>query len=165
MSAPDPILTDNFRTVMAHVATPVAVVTTLADGDPYGTTVSAFASLSLHPPMVLGALDKSSDLLAAIRRTGRLGVNILGHHQAGLALAFAAKGGPGKFSGVDWVTDRGLPRLPGSPGWLACDVADLVEGGDHVIALGTVTWAETREALPLTYHGRAFGTHAALELT
>jgi hypothetical protein len=33
-----------------------------------------------------------------------------------------------------------------------------------VVALGTVVAAETSEGRPLTYHGRVFGTHAALEL-
>jgi flavin reductase (DIM6/NTAB) family NADH-FMN oxidoreductase RutF len=36
---------DAFREVMAGVATPVAVVTTLTGDGPHGTTVSSFASL------------------------------------------------------------------------------------------------------------------------
>jgi len=152
-----------FREVMAGVATPVSVVTSMGDGLPHGTTVSAFASLSMDPPMVLVSLDRGSDLLALVRETGRFGVNVLGSDQARLALAFAKKGGTGKFSGVRWETDHDLPRLPGAPGWLACDVAQLVDGGDHVVALGTVIAAETSEGRPLTYHGRLFGTHAAHE--
>lgn len=152
-----------FREVMAGVATPVAVITALYDGLPHGTTVSAFASLSMDPPMVLVSLDRCSDLLARVQRTMRFGVNVLGAGQADLALAFARKGGAGKFDGIDWHTDTDLPRLPGAPGWLACDVSMLVDGGDHVIALGTVVAAECLDAPPLTYHARAFGTHAALE--
>ncbi|MEV0640898.1 flavin reductase [Streptomyces sp. NPDC050619] len=53
-----------FRDAMAAVAAPVAVVTAL-DGDrPHGCTVSAFASPSLTPPMVLMSLDNRSQLLA-----------------------------------------------------------------------------------------------------
>ncbi|WP_328847686.1 flavin reductase [Streptomyces sp. NBC_00258] len=45
---------------------------TALDGDrPHGTTVSAFASHSLTPPMVLVSLDNRSQLLALIRRTGQ----------------------------------------------------------------------------------------------
>jgi flavin reductase (DIM6/NTAB) family NADH-FMN oxidoreductase RutF len=163
-TAPDATLADRFREVMAGVATPVSVVTSMADGLPHGTTVSAFASLSMAPPMVLVSLDRGSDLLALVRESGRFGVNVLGSTQSALALAFARKGGTGKFSGVRWEVDHGLPRLPGTPGWLACDVAALVEGGDHVVALGTVVAAETLDGLPLTYHGRVFGTHSALEV-
>jgi flavin reductase (DIM6/NTAB) family NADH-FMN oxidoreductase RutF len=163
-TAPDATLADRFREVMAGVATPVSVVTSMADGLPHGTTVSAFASLSMAPPMVLVSLDRGSDLLALVRESGRFGVNVLGSTQSALALAFARKGGTGKFSGVRWEVDHDLPRLPGAPGWLACDVAALVEGGDHVVALGTVVAAETLDGLPLTYHGRVFGTHSALEV-
>ncbi|MGY1812236.1 flavin reductase family protein [Blastococcus sp. SYSU D00820] len=156
-------LRDRFREVMAGVPTPVSVVTSFHEGLPHGTTVSAFASLSMDPPMVLVSLDRTSDLLAVVRESNRFGVNVLAAHQSRLALAFARKGGVGKFSGARWDMDDGLPRLPGSSGWLACEVAALVEGGDHVVALGTVVAAEATVAQPLTYHGRVFGTHAALE--
>src|SRR5262249_27038114 len=124
-----------FREVMAGVATPVSVVPGLEDGVAHGTTVSAVASLSMAPPMVLVALDRQSDLLALVRRTGRFGVNVLGSAQSALALSFARKG-LGKFNGVRWLADHGVPRLTGVPGWLVCDVAELVDGGDHVIVLG-----------------------------
>jgi flavin reductase (DIM6/NTAB) family NADH-FMN oxidoreductase RutF len=162
-SAEEAALRVHFREVMAGVATPVSVVTAISGGLPHGTTVSAFASLSMDPPMVLVALDRGSDLLALVRESLRFGVNVLGSTQSALALAFAQKGGVGKFQGVPWELDHGLPRLPRTPGWLACEVAGLVDGGDHVIALGRVTTAETRDGRPLTYHSRAFGTHSTLE--
>lgn len=151
-----------FREVMAGVATPVTVVTAMDGGRPHGTTVSAFASLSMQPPMVLIALDRRSELLGLIKSSLRFGVNVLGHGQSAVALAFARKGGAGKFAGVPWEVACDIPRLPGAPGWLACEVADLVEGGDHVIALGNVVAAEATSGAPLTYHARAFGTHVAL---
>jgi flavin reductase (DIM6/NTAB) family NADH-FMN oxidoreductase RutF len=154
-------LAEDFRAVMAGVATPVSVVTTLTDGHPHGTTVSAFASLSMAPPMVLVSLDRGSELLGRLGPGSLFGVNVLGSGQAALALAFARKG-PDKFTGVDWVADGGAPRLTGSPGWLACTVSQLVEGGDHVIVLGEVRRAATTAAPPLTYHARTFGTHAVV---
>jgi flavin reductase (DIM6/NTAB) family NADH-FMN oxidoreductase RutF len=152
---------DEFRAVMAGVATPVSVVTTLAGGRPHGTTVSAFASLSMDPPMVLVSLDRGSSLLTRLAVGRAFGVNVLGSEQAPLALAFARKGAD-KFAGVGWEVDGGAPRLTGSSGWLACTVAQLVEGGDHVIVLGEVQRAETTAGPPLTYHARTFGTHAAV---
>ncbi|WP_334663337.1 flavin reductase family protein [Streptomyces cyaneofuscatus] len=61
------------------------MVAALGGGRPHGTMVSAFAPLSLTPPMVLISLDQHSHLLAVIRRSGRF----LGAHQADLASAFA----------------------------------------------------------------------------
>jgi flavin reductase (DIM6/NTAB) family NADH-FMN oxidoreductase RutF len=138
-------------------------VTALHEGQPHGTTVSAFASLSMEPPMVLIALDRRSHLLALVRESGRYGLNVLGATQSELALGFARKGGASKFDGLVWEVDHELPRLPGAPGWLACDVADLVEGGDHLVVLGTVRAASTSGGLPLTYYSRVFGTHSSLD--
>ena len=152
-------LAEEFRAVMAGVPTPVSVVTTLTGGRPHGTTVSAFASLSMTPPMVLASLDRGSELLARLGEGGVFGVNVLGSEQAPLAVRFARKGGE-KFSGVDWAVDTGAPRLTGSPGWLACTVSQLVDGGDHVVVLGEVRAAATDGGPPLTYHARTFRTHA-----
>ena len=156
-------LTDAFRDVMAEVCTPVAVVTTVSGGRPQGTTVSAFASLSLRPPMVLVSLDEGSDLLRALPEGARFGVNVLGSGQAVLAAAFARKGAD-RFAGVGWEPDTGAPRLAGSPGWLACRVDRLVGGGDHVIVLGEVLRAVSAGGPPLTYHSRRFGTHHAMSV-
>lgn len=160
LSVAEASLAESFREVMGGVATPVSVITTLYDDEAYGTTVSAFASLSMRPPMVMIALDRNSELLSRLQVSCRFGVNILGSTQAALALTFAGKGGPAKFAGVDWSHSEELPRLAGVSGWLACELSALVPGGDHMVALGEVIAAECGEGLPLTYHRRAFGTHA-----
>ncbi|MBD0862009.1 flavin reductase family protein [Gordonia sp. zg691] len=152
-----------FREVMARVCTPVAVVTAFDGQRPHGTTVSAFTSLSMGPPMILVSLDRGSDLLAIIRRTGAFGLNVLAHDQADVALRFARKGAE-KFDGVDWSASARLPRLGGASGWLACTTETLVDGGDHVVALGTVIETGVTPAAPLTYHDRVFGTHRAFEV-
>jgi flavin reductase (DIM6/NTAB) family NADH-FMN oxidoreductase RutF len=157
-------LTGAFREVMSGVCTPVSVVTAMDGQRPHGTTVSAFTSLSMDPPMVLVSLDRDSDLLALIQASGRFGLNVLETTQAGLARRFARKG-KAKFEGVSWRLSQGLPRLAGGTGWLACAVERLVEGGDHVIVLGTVLAADRQPAPPLTYHARVFGTHTTLEVS
>jgi flavin reductase (DIM6/NTAB) family NADH-FMN oxidoreductase RutF len=162
VSSPPTVLQGAFREVMASVCTPVSVVTAMSGDLPHGTTVSAFASLSMDPPMVLVSLDLGSDLLAVIKVTGYFGLNVLGSGQAGLATKFARKGGTGKFADVPWELDGGVPRIPGASGFLACEVDCLVPGGDHIIVLGKVLVACTADARPLTYHSRAFGTHVAI---
>jgi flavin reductase (DIM6/NTAB) family NADH-FMN oxidoreductase RutF len=145
-----------FRAVMGAVAAPVTIVTT--DG-PHGATVSSFTSLSLRPPMVLVALDRSSHLLDAVKGSRRFGVNILAGGQGDLALRFARKG-TDKFVDTHWFTDDGLPRFPATAGWLACDLAEVLSGGDHEVLVGTVVGAaEEPSRPPLTYHRRTFGTH------
>jgi flavin reductase (DIM6/NTAB) family NADH-FMN oxidoreductase RutF len=147
-----------FRDVMAAVCAPVTVVTTADDG-PFGTTVSAFASLSLRPPMISVALDRDSRLLRPVLRTGRFGVNVLGHGQDETARLFAHPSAD-RFASAEWHYDHHLPRLSGAPGWLVCDLAKDVKAGDHVLLLGAVSESETRTAPPLVYAHRKYGTHS-----
>ncbi|WP_324607489.1 flavin reductase family protein [Streptomyces sp. NRRL B-1347] len=150
----------DFRDLMAGVCAPVTVVTAAEGGAPYGSTVSAFASLSLRPPMVSVALDRGSGLLARILTTRRFGVNVLGADQEALARRFAGRSAD-RFAEVRWEDDHGLPRLPDAPGWLVCELTSAVAGGDHQLLLGTVVHARTATAPPLVYGHRTFGTHSA----
>jgi flavin reductase (DIM6/NTAB) family NADH-FMN oxidoreductase RutF len=149
----------DFRDLMAAVCAPVTVVTTLDEAGPHGTTVSAFASLSLSPPLVTVALDRRSALLSRIRETGRLGVNVLGADGDDVALRFAGNGAD-RFDGVGWTLAQGLPRLDGAAGWAACELRQVVEGGDHLLLIAEVVQAESRPVAPLVYGHRTFGTHS-----
>lgn len=151
----------SFRDAMAHVCSPVAVITAF-DGDrPHGTTVSAFMSLSMKPPMATIALDQHSELLGVIRRHGSFAINVLGSHQSDVALAFATKG-HNKFDGIGWSTTATLPALDGAAIFMCCTAESLVPGGDHTIIVGAVQHVVREESQPLTYHGRGFGTHSPL---
>src|ERR1700743_705837 len=146
-----------FRDTLARVPTPVTVVTSHIDRSPHGTTVSAFSSLSLEPPMILVSLDQSSDLLKIIQESGRFGVNVLASGQQSLATTFARKGAD-QFADVAWYMDHGAPRLAGKGQWLVCRTEQLVTAGDHVIIIGLVVHADTHSFEPLLYRQRGFGT-------
>ncbi|MFT4009510.1 MAG: flavin reductase family protein [Nocardioidaceae bacterium] len=150
----------SFRAAMGNVAAPVAVVTTHAGGVPHGTTVSAFASLSMTPPMLLVSLQHASHLLSLLDVGTRFGVNVLAAHQSALASRFATRG-PDKFTDVPWVLNDGAPALLDTHAWVALRVARLVRAGDHTLVLGDVVNARTGHEAPLTYHRRSFGTHLA----
>lgn len=149
-------LQSTFRDAMARVAAPVTVITTTVDGLPSGTTVSAFSSLSISPPMVLLALDNRGTMIGRVRTSGRIGVNVLSGDQAELALRFARHDVPDRFSGLAWHDDHGLPRLDGAVAWLRCDELTFVQGGDHTIILGTVAAAAVEGEASLAYHMRQF---------
>jgi flavin reductase (DIM6/NTAB) family NADH-FMN oxidoreductase RutF len=53
-----------------------------------------------------------------------------------------------------------VPRLEGTASWIACRLHELVDGGDHLIAVGFVEHAEAGPAHPLLYRAREFGTLA-----
>jgi flavin reductase (DIM6/NTAB) family NADH-FMN oxidoreductase RutF len=153
-----------FKAAMGSVCTPVSVVTSFDGGRPHGTTVSAFCSLSLEPPMVLVALDEASALLQVLRTSPRFGLNVLSHAQDAVAAKFAVKGDD-KFDDVAWDSRAGAPHISGSACWFACEVDQLVAGGDHTIVLGRVVESDNADLPPLTYHRRGFGTHGPLAKT
>jgi flavin reductase (DIM6/NTAB) family NADH-FMN oxidoreductase RutF len=148
---------ERFKDSLAAVAAPVSVVTALKRGRPHGTTVSSFCSLSLRPPLVLVSLARDSALLRLLPTTERFAINVLAAGQEDLARRFARKGSD-KFDGVGWRLDHRLPRLPDCRGFIACRLERLVEGGDHMVAIGLVVHAERAPRPPLVYCERAFAT-------
>jgi len=153
----------SFRELMTRVCSPVAVITTLTPQClPYGSTVGAFMSLSLRPPMVAAALDLGSGLLSHARVSGRIGINVLRCDAGHIAAGFA-RTGVNKFDGVDWILDHGLPRLQPVCAWLVCEIAGIVPGGDHLLLLSQVTSGQTTDDPPLTYTRRSFGTHLPIQ--
>lgn len=151
---------DTFREVMATVPAPVAIVTASQEGDNHGATVSAFCSLSMDPPMMLVALGNSSSTLAAIAASGRFGVNLMGSTQVDVCNRFA-RNGADKFSDTDWELDHGVPHLADVPGFIACEVTELVVGGDHTVIFGHVLDASMTPSEAILYYKRnyAVATH------
>jgi flavin reductase (DIM6/NTAB) family NADH-FMN oxidoreductase RutF len=147
------------RELMAGVCTPVTIVTTADAEGPHGATVSSFAGLSLEPPLITVAFNRKSSLLQRVLNAGRFGVNLLGHGQDKLAMLFARRGAD-RFAGTTWHYDAGLPRIDGAAGWAACNLYNAVDGGDHLLLLGLVTYARHAQLPPLVYSHRTFGTHS-----
>lgn len=89
--AGNPVTAQRFKDLLAHLPTPVTVLTTCeSDGSgAAGMTASAVCSLSLDPPLILACADNHSRTLARIRTTGAFAVNVLREEQAYLAKRFA----------------------------------------------------------------------------
>lgn len=132
-------------------------MTSVGENGPSGLTANAVCSLSVEPLLVLACLDRGSRTLRAIESSGRLAINVLARDQEALARCFAAKGPEHeKFTGVAWTDRDGLPRLDGAVAWLAGEVRELVEGGDHRIAVTEVTGIDAPGGEPLLYHRGRF---------
>ncbi len=64
---------------------------------------------------------------------------MLASDQAELARRFSTKDPhPEKWDGVAWEERAGTPRIEGALIWLACELRDVHDGGDHSIATGAV---------------------------
>ena len=151
---------DEFRHVIGHFASGVAVVTATADGRTFGTTASAVTSLSLDPPMVVVCMHRESETGEAMSRSGRFAVNVLEEGQADLAAQLATKD-PRKLEGVAVrPTPRGQALLDDALAHLECRVVEEAYGGTHTVFLAAVESAVARSGAPLAYFRGAFGRFA-----
>lgn len=147
-----PVDDAQFKLAMSHFASGVTVVTTEQEGTPFGMTVAAFSSLSLHPPLVLVCIEKSVRTHEAIAAAGKFGVSILNGTQADISNRFASRS-EDKFSGV--ATHRGttgVPLIDGAITTLECTLREQLPGGDHSVFVGEVVAIETAEGAPLVYY-------------
>jgi flavin reductase (DIM6/NTAB) family NADH-FMN oxidoreductase RutF len=148
-----PVPPDEFRDALSVYATGVTVVTAVGPNGPSGATANSVSSLSLDPAMMLACLDRGSRTLTSVRAQGRFGVNALAAGQAELARRFSAKDPePDKWVGVEWSESEQLPRLAGALVWVACELRDLIDGGDHLILTGNVIEAAASQGQPLLFH-------------
>ncbi len=148
-----------YRDVLGQYASGVTVVTTLLRGTPVGMTCQSFTSVSLDPPLVAFLPMKNSRAFAAIRQSRRFCVNFLSAEQTEVSNGFASQA-EDKFDGVAWqTTDRGMPRLEGTVGWVDCSVQDVHEAGDHYLVIGRVEDLGQGDAAdPLLFHQGSYRT-------
>lgn len=153
-----------FRRVLGHFPTGVVIVTAIHDGSPVGMSIGSFTSVSLEPPLVAILPAKTSMSWPNIAAAGAFCVNILNAGQEALCRTFATSG-VDKFAGVSWrAAPTGSPVLAGALAWLDCSMEQVVEAGDHYIALGRVTALdvgdehEDQSAGPLVFFQGGYGT-------
>jgi flavin reductase (DIM6/NTAB) family NADH-FMN oxidoreductase RutF len=128
-----------YRDTIGHFATGVTVVTTIGPAGPAGMTTNAVASLSLDPLLLLVCFDRDARTLAVVRESGRFAVNVLRAGDEDLAAVFASKRvAREKFESVTHTEAHGVPVLDDALVWIACELRELVPGGDHVIGIGEV---------------------------
>jgi flavin reductase len=155
-----------FVSAMGGAVTSVNVITTDGPAGAFGVTVSAMASVSADPPMVLVCVNRRSPACAAIRENGVFCVNLLAAHQHGIADVFAGHpqvGDAFDFRCAEWqqtITDS--VRLPDAVGTFDCVLHDSYDAGTHTIFIGRVVDVTTSERVPLAHSRRTYCYPAAL---
>jgi 3-hydroxy-9,10-secoandrosta-1,3,5(10)-triene-9,17-dione monooxygenase reductase component len=142
---------------MGKLPTGVTVVTAAGPDGPAGATANAVCSLSIEPRLMLACLDRGSRTLLAVQAANRFGISVLHAGQEELARNFATKAPVAeKWRGVAWRDRDGIPALDDALVWVACELRDVIAGGDHVNVTGGVTALESREGVPLVFHAGAY---------
>lgn len=153
---------NEYRHVIGHFASGIAIITTHAEGRDHGMTASAVTSLSMDPPMLLVCLNTRAPTQAAVASAGAFTVNILAAGQDELAKKFAQPQSE-KFAGVEVM--RGMLGQPGLVDVLAqleCRIVKDIIGGTHRVFLAEVISATSRLGDPLLYYRGRFGNFQAL---
>lgn len=156
---PDPdetlVSPEQFTQLFRAVPSAVSIVAITEGAGIHATTVSAFTSLPVDPPMVMLALDRRSSLLTLLSEGTQFTMNVLSHDQAEHALACATKG-PDKLPPVHWRADGGIALLVGAAAWATCRAERILDGGDHEIVLAVIQDCSVTGESPLVYHDRGF---------
>jgi flavin reductase (DIM6/NTAB) family NADH-FMN oxidoreductase RutF len=153
-----------FRTTLGKFASGVTVVTSARGDDVAGTTVAAFLSLSLNPPLVLVCFDESSATRRIIEASRVFAANVLSASQQALSEHFArphGEGEPSQFETIPFRRDvTGAPILDGCHAFTDCRVVAVHEGGDHRIYIGRVESLGFDETAPqpLLFHDGRYRT-------
>ena len=151
-----------FLQAMAEAATGVTLVTTDGPAGRFGMTVSAFASVSADPPMLLACVNRKSPAAAAIAANGGFCVNVLSAAQSFLADVFAGRSDrfqPYDFGCADWQQAEGGWHLTDCVASFACALDREVAAGSHQVLIGRVLATHrsaSSDSASLVYSRRAY---------
>lgn len=155
-----PITSDAFRSALRHFPAGVTLVTIQAGENRHGLTVSAFASVSPEPPLIMVCIDQRHYAHALLEQEGAtFAVNILRADQRELSDRFAYLKNEDRFAVGDWQTAAtGAPVLANALAWLDCTIYSRLTAGTHTIYVGEVQASHVPEpdAAPLVYWNRDY---------
>jgi flavin reductase (DIM6/NTAB) family NADH-FMN oxidoreductase RutF len=148
-----------FRDAAARFASGVTVAAAAHAGKHHAITATAFASLSLDPPMVLLALDRAGQLIGLVRDSGCVGLSVLSADQDGIGRRASTPGRalrPLVDEAPTTTALTGAPLLLGALAWFDCEVETISEHGDHAIIVCRVVAAASTDGEPLLYFARRY---------
>jgi flavin reductase (DIM6/NTAB) family NADH-FMN oxidoreductase RutF len=154
-------MSEVYRRACRRFATGIAVLTTVdASGAPCGMTVNTFTGLSLDPPLIGVAVDRTSIQLAAFEASGVFAINVLKEEQQETSNLFAsAVEVEDRFAAIPWSAgSTGAPVLGGALAVLECRTEKVVDAGDHRLFIGQLVRASCPEEheRPLVYFNRGY---------
>lgn len=152
---------DLFRSVLGRFASSVTVLSARdAAGVDHGMTVSAFASVSLDPPLVLACVDRAASIYPTLFETDLIGISILTEKQESCSRHFAETDGD-RFEDIEIKRgENGVALIGGALAHLECRIVARHDGGDHTIFVAAVEKAAALDGSPLLYYR---GGYAQLE--
>lgn len=157
-----------FVDAMSRTASGVYIVSTDGKGGQYATTVSAVASVSADPALLLACVNGRNPMCAAIEVNRHFCINALSAAQSPVSQTFAGKpdaGAAHDFGVAEWYRGTtAAKRLKGAVASFDCVLHECLGFGTHKILIGRVLAAIWEDGRPLLYAGRRYHTACALDV-
>jgi flavin reductase (DIM6/NTAB) family NADH-FMN oxidoreductase RutF len=123
-------------------------------------TISAFASVSLSPPLILACVDHAASIFTMLMGAEWIGVSVLAEDQEAHSRRFADPDAD-RFDDLEIHRGKhGNALLIGAAAHLECRIVARHEAGDHTVFIASVEDAATHSGRPLLYYR---GGYAQLE--
>lgn len=162
-----PPVSADFKEVLAHLASGVAIISCWDGDTPRGLLVSSITGLSVEPPRFLFCVRKEAASHDALAASAACGVALLGSNDHDEAMRYASSSRSAeRFAPDRWRLEAEAP--PAYRGGLAtahCRIDNIADAGSHSIFIVTamssafvsgpplVAW--NRELRPLEPHPQA----------
>jgi flavin reductase len=159
-------LSEPFRTLLRSMASSVTIVSTESGRTRYGMVATAVMSLSLDPPALVMAVNRSASIHRPLQARGAFAINVLSRWDEPIARGFTHANGEDRFAFGPWTTRRsadaainGLPYLANAQAVIFCHLLDTHQAGTHsLLTASVVDLASNQERAPLLYCDGTYGS-------
>ena len=113
--------------------------------------MNAFSSVSLDPPTVMVAVQRTSSTHDCLYRATHLAINILSADQLDVVGVFATKSDD-KFAGLDWEPGPfGSPLIQRSAAQMEVEIRERLQASTHTLFVCRVLHATASDRDPMVY--------------
>lgn len=147
------------RDTFGHFPSGVVALAASVDGEDAVLVASSFTvGVSLEPPLVMFAVQKSSTTWPSLRSAERIGVSVLSQGQGVLCRQLSGKDKKARFNNIP--VDRtagGAILIESTAVTMECTIHAEFPAGDHDIVVLEVLAADANVGVaPLVFHGSRF---------
>jgi len=150
-------MSEIIKDIMRNFPLGVVVVTTKWSDNLVGMTVNTFNSLSLDPPLVMFAADRTKGNEIPFKESGGFIVNFVDNKE--IFNTFAFKPVKERFNGIKFYEGfNGMPILADSYAYIEAKKYSTYDVGDHTIIIGEVINGKIMKDnfSPLVYYNRGY---------
>lgn len=140
-SAEQAAISAKLKLALRRLPGPVSLVTTYEpeSKEPAGMVASAVIPVSMDPPAMLVAINRSTATHGIVTRSQRFCINLLGTEQTSFVGLFSNHAMRElRFAGNEWGYAEGLPFLKGACSNIFCKVREKLAFGTHELFIGEV---------------------------